>query len=227
MKTCCITWTCERDFSLAMRHLALVPDDWTVVWVVSGVDYEKFKNRVPARVELWRCDFNRGGTLRGNDAIRGMRAVFKVVAQRGFDCIVKLDSDTALFEPRAFSAPIEFCNCDFAYIRRNEEEGSSRLTANGCCYAMSARALARICDNEIFFPNGIPEQFGGHEDLIFSAFLTAYQRDLCFAQINKNSVYMRINRIPAGTAICAHYGYLREEAEALFTAELAAREQRQ
>lgn len=214
MKIAVITYTCSRDTELAARHSEILPGDWKKFWIVESKDAGL---SAPAGTELIVRDFPRGGTLSGAAGIEGMRKVFLEFARAGFDAIVKLDSDTALFRPEAWTAPAEFAGTDFTYIRRWESE--SRLLCNGCAYTVSRRAIERLTP-ERFFPQGIPAKFHGAEDLIFSAFWTAFQRDLTLCQLDKNRVHWKCRPYFGADILAAHYGYLREEASALFARHL-------
>lgn len=216
MKIACITYTCKRDAELATRHAKLLPPQWNKFWIVESKDKSL---SAPAGTEVLVRDFPRGGTLSGAESIEGMRKVFLEFAAAGFDAVVKLDSDTALFRPEAWTAPFEFAGTDFTYIRRWENE--SRLLCNGAAYTISRRAIERLTP-ERFYPGGIPKNFHGAEDLIFSAFWTAFQRDLTLCQLDKNRVHWKIRPYFKSDILAAHYGYLRTSAAKLFEQHLEA-----
>lgn len=200
MQITSITFTCPRDAAKAAAHAALLPTGWRKIWCVESKHAAQIS--APEGVELLVRDFPRGGTLRGDLAVRGMAAVYLELAE-SCDLLVKIDSDTALYRPEAFTAPAELAEVDFVYIRRHEFE--SRLLCNGCCYAVSKRALKRLSH---FYPGEIPKQYKGHEDLIFSSFWTTVERDLTLCQINKTKVFWCTAPYDGVDCICAHYGYM-------------------
>lgn len=218
MKIACLTFTFPRDYEMARRHAITLPPEWQKIWCVESKDETSARAAAPAGTQILVADFPRGESLRRNAAVHGMRRVFQKIIASGFDGIVKLDSDTALFRPRAWSAPLEFAGTDFTYISRWEKE--SRLLANGCAYTLSARAVSRLSD-KLFYPAGIPNQFKGHEDLIFSAWLTAFQRDLTTCRLDKNRVHWKCKAYNGKDILAAHYGYIREIAAQDFQKKLA------
>lgn len=204
MKIICLTFTCARDAERAAFHQKFLPANWRKIWCVESKDADL---PVPAETEKLVRDFPRGGSLRQVEAIRGMRAVFLELANE-CDLLVKLDSDTALFRPEAFTVPAEVADTDFTYIRRHTAE--SRLLANGCCYAVSERALRRLKNFDE--ARDIPPAFGGHEDLIFSAFWTGgivpENRDLTLCQIDKKKVWWSIKTYAGNDIFAGHFGYI-------------------
>ena len=146
MNIACLTYTCSSDAALAARHAAILPATWKKFWIVESKDA---RIAAPAGTEILVRNFPRGGSLSGRECIEGMRKVFLEFAEAGFDAVVKLDSDTALFRPEAWTAPFESAGTDFTYIRRWENE--SRLLANGCAYTVSRRAIERFasCEKKI------------------------------------------------------------------------------
>lgn len=210
MKTYCATFTCRRDAERAAYHARHLPKDWECVWIVESRDADACAHAAPPGTEILVRAFDRGKSLRGNAAVEGMAAVFLELAERReADLVIKLDSDTELFRPEAFTEPARAAGVDFTYIRRLTVEG--RLTANGCCYAMSRRAVLRLRDfsaEKYARPN-----FDGHEDLIFSAFFTTIHKDLTLCQIDKKRwSWCQARRIAADT-YGAHNGYLSPDAD--------------
>ena len=208
MNTVALTFTCTRDAERAAYHQRFLPADWRKVWCVESKDADACRRAAPPGTEILVRDFPRGGTLRGNDAVEGMRKVFLEIPDLfPCDCLVKIDSDTALLRPEAFSAPVEFAYSDFVYIRRLSVE--SRLLANGCCYAMSRKALARLAGG--FPASAFPKNFGGHEDLVFSAFFTIRHKDLALCQISKLRWSWCETPTIAPGVVGAHNGYVSFE----------------
>lgn len=205
--TTCITFTCTKDLIRARFHASALPREWKKLWVVETLPEKENADELCRELENFSCivkAFDRGKTLRGVPAILGMRDVFIYALKSNPECsvFVKLDSDTHLFEPRAFTAPIIFSGADFVYVRRLCVE--SRLLANGCCYAMSARAVERL---EHLSPP-FPKNYSGHEDLVFSAFFTTRQRDLCLCQIPKIRWSWCEHPLISKLSIGAHNGYV-------------------
>lgn len=209
MNIICLTFTFPRDFARAACHQRFLPAAWRKIWCVESADRTAARAAAPAGTEILPRDFPRGKTLRGDDAVEGMRRVFLELAAQ-CELLVKLDSDTALFRPEAWTAPAEAADVDFTYLRRYEAE--SRLLANGCAYAVSRRALLRLKN---FYADGdnIPAGFAGHEDLLFSAFWTALprNRDLTLCQLNKDKFHWCAKPYYGADCLGAHLGYVSQE----------------
>lgn len=205
MKVIALTYTCEKDRERAEFHSQFLPKEWRKIWCVESKDA---KIAAPEGVEILVRDFPRGGTLKTAPALEGMRGVFLELARES-DLVVKIDSDTALFRPRAFTAPAEYADVDFTYVRRLSIE--SRLLCNGCCYAVSKRALHRLAKN--FSPSDFPKTFGGAEDLVFSSFWSIKNKDLTLCQIDKTKWSWAAKPYLAADCFGAHNGYLTQEAD--------------
>lgn len=207
MNIICLTFTCARDAERAAFHQKFLPENWRKIWCVEPKDALL---PVPAGTEKLVRAFPRGASLRQIEAIRGMRNVYLELAEK-CDLLVKLDSDTALFRPEAWTVPAEVADIDFTYIRRHTAE--SRLLANGCCYAVSKRALQRL-KNFDETRDALPA-FGGHEDLIFSAFWTGgivpENRDLTLCQIDKKKVWWSIKAYAGNDIFAGHFGYIPQD----------------
>ena len=204
MKIIALTFTCARDAKRAAFHQKFLPTHWRKIWCVESADKDI---PAPEGTEILVRDFPRGGTLRGNAAIYGMRDVFLELAAE-CDLLVKLDSDTVLFRPQAWTAPFEYAGAAFTYIRRYDAE--SRLLANGCAYAVSRRALLRL--RNFYEESEIPEKMTGHEDLIFSSFWTAFprNRDLTLCQLDKDKFHWCAKPYYGADCLGAHLGYVSE-----------------
>lgn len=213
-----VTFTCKRDFERAKFHAPAFGEREHVVetfWVVESKDVDAAKRTAPPGVRIVVSDFDRGPSLRGEAAVCGMANVFRqIAADTGCDVLIKLDSDTELFDWRTFAFPVIYSACDFVYIRRLNIE--SRLLANGCCYAMSRRAIERLSSLK---PPFAPV-FSGHEDLIFSEFFTCRQRDLTLCQINKMRWSWSESPYIAADCLGAHNGYLSLEEDKRVTQEI-------
>ena len=200
MKITALTFTCRRDAEKAALTAQLLPATWRRVWCVSAADADM---PVPEGTEKLVADFDRGKNLIGEAAVAGMRDVYLRFADDvETDALIKLDSDTALWRPEAFSAPLEFAGVDFVYVRRYFVEG--RLTANGCCYAMSKRALHRLrtldakkeCAGKL-----------GAEDVVFSSFITVKNVDLVYCQLDKARCHWSVAPFVSRSALLSHLGY--------------------
>lgn len=197
----CLTFTFPRDAAKAAMFYPLLPKEWEKVWCVEPKHKEM---PVPAGVKVMVADFPRGGSLKDAAAILGMRAVYETLLKQfpKAKAFIKLDSDTALFRPSAFVAPILESDCDFVFVRRKACEG--RNLANGCCYAMSRKAIERLGR---MYPNGIPSNFNGHEDLVFSSFFTSEETDLVWCGLDKMKVSWSVREYYGADALAGHYGY--------------------
>lgn len=197
----CITFTYPRDAGKAAVFGAMLPKEWRRVWCLESKDAGM---PVPEGVEVLLADFPRGGSLKDAGAIIGMREVYLRLLRdfKNARCFIKLDSDTALYCPRAWTAPILESGADFTFVRRKACEGSG--LANGCCYAMSRAAIERLSR---FYPYGIPAQFRGHEDLIFSAFFTNIETDLQSCSLDKMRVSWSVREYFNADILAGHYGY--------------------
>ena len=210
MKTTSVTFTYPFDAGKAAISAAHLPACWRKVWCVESAHASQIAP--PPGVELLVRDFPRGRTLRGDDAVNGIAAVYRELGA-DCDCLVKVDSDTVVFRPDAFTAPVEFADVDFAYIRRHHFE--SRLLANGCCYAMSRRAIERLAE----FPQSHPANFSGHEDLIFSEFFSCQNKDLTLCQLDKTKVYWHTKQSISPRHFVGHYGYITTDGMRKLVAE--------
>lgn len=215
MDTICLTYTCPKDAAKAALGGAFLPEKWKRVWCLESRHAEM---PVPAGVEKLVEDFPRGGSLRYAPALDGMAKVFSGFAGT-CDCLVKLDSDTVLWQPRAWTAPVEFSATDFVYIRRTYVEG--RLFANGNAYALSRRALSRM-GNFKAKAHAANNRFDGHEDRVFSAFLTTQNVDLTFCQLDKMKCHFRVTPYIAADCLASHYGYITFEEAKSRVAEMCA-----
>ncbi len=209
-KIVCITFTYPADAVRAARNSTLLPKHWKLIWCIEPKHADM---PIPDGVEALVADFPRGGTLRDAAAVYAMAKVYvDMQTKYDADVVIKLDSDTALFQPHAWTKPIMECSADFVYIRRSFAEG--RLLCNGCCYSMGRRAIERL--KLRFYPNGIPAKFNGHEDLVFSSFFNAIEVDLYCSQINKERVYLCVRPYEEADTLAAHMGYI-SQSEALDT----------
>lgn len=197
----CLTYTCPKDAVKAAFTGALVPENWRRVWCLESRHADM---PVPAGVEKIIRDFPRGGSLKGEASLNGMRDVFLEFARddEPTKLLVKLDSDTALYRPEAWVLPYLCADIDFTYIRRHYVEG--RLLCNGCAYALSKKALKRF---ERFSTSRAAARLEGAEDKVFSSFLTLENVDLTLCQIDKTKCFMRVNPYKGADAFCAHVGY--------------------
>jgi hypothetical protein len=201
MKIVCLTFTCPRDAAKAALCGAFLPKAWARVWCVETAHADM---PVPAGVEKLVADFPRGGSLRYAPALDGMAKVFSGFADK-CDCLVKLDSDTVLWRPEAWTSAIEHAGTDFVYIRRNFIEG--RLFANGNAYSLSRRALERMRNFKASV-HAAKNRYDGHEDRVFSAYITTDNVDLVFCQLDKMKCHWRATPYYGADCLCSHYGYI-------------------
>lgn len=204
-----IMYVCKRDILKAFWASQMLPKAKTrITWVVESKDKDL---PVPAGVRLVVRDFPRGGQLRYFEALVGMREVFLEAAEEmgEQDLLVKLDSDTCIFNFKAIVEPFFCAGVDFTYIRRHFNEG--RLLANGCCYAVSKRALLRLRNMPIENFKDKARRFDGHEDLIFSSIWTTENTDLTLCQLDKARCHWNYLNYFGKDCLLAHYGYIKND----------------
>lgn len=215
----CLVYTYEAHAAKTAMAAAFIPKEWEVYYCVDEKDAEM---PIPARGKRIIRNFPRGGQLRYFDALIGMRDVFLefagIMGER--DILVKLDADTMLYRPWAFIAPF-LADVDFTYVRRNFNEG--RFTANGCCYALGKRAIERLrrLPTERF--EELARRWEGHEDKVFSSFITTQNVDLTFCQLDKAKCDWQYCRNRSADTYLFHAGYFKN-AETLEEAARVAKE---
>lgn len=196
--TLVLTFTCPRDALKAEYFGRLSFPGVRRIWCVEP---KHAGMPVPDGVERLVLDFDRGESLRGAAAIDGMATVFRELSAEA-DILIKLDSDTLVLRPEAFTAPIEYSDADVVYIRRHFIEG--RLLMNGNCYALSQRAVARA---GMIDAAEAAKQYDGHEDKIFSSWLLKTNVDLTSCQLPKDKCHWSLAPLCEKGVIAAHYGY--------------------
>lgn len=204
MKICFLTYNFPRDYALAAalhENLRAVYQDAAFIWIVEAKDAGV---PVPARTRVLVRNFNRGGNLRYTECLHGMTAVYRELADE-FDIIVKIDADTFLAEPCAWTDYIADGG-DVAYIPHLQ----NRACGNGCAYALSARAARYFSQISPAEFDARAHQFGGREDMFFTG--NAIGNPMFYAaMIPRNRVsWCDINEQPR-KAIAAHLGYLSEK----------------
>lgn len=199
-----ITYTCKRDLLKAWIMHSTLPKDWFKIWVVSESDSEM---PIPFGVRRVVKKFNRGHGLNLPESVLAMKELYVEIAKEmtDSDLLVKIDSDTVLYRPDAFTAPFRAGSVDFTYIRRHFNEG--RLLCNGCCYAVNKRALERLGRVSDKVWNEVFSKFKG-EDMVFSAIWNVYNTDLMTCQINKKMGYLCCEPYHDKKMIFGHYGYM-------------------
>lgn len=203
MKRAVITFTYKPDLEKAKFSLQFVPKDFDVYWALSKQDINL---EVPERVTKIQLNFK---TLKlcSNEMIYGFRDILlELTANRGYDYVVKLDSDTVIYEPSVITVPMEVFCTDFAYLRRHPSEYHKPI-GNGICYAMSSRGITML--NGVNFDALIKEHHGA-EDHILSDFFTANKYSLV-TQWDKTKVDWCGSKFIDARAIFGHYGYISLE----------------
>lgn len=202
MRICFLTYNFPRDYALANAlhsHLHAHYSDATFIWCIESKDVSV---PVPEGIQPLVRDFNRGGNLRYTEALHAMSRIYAELAEQ-FDIIVKLDADTFLVEPCAWTDYIADGG-DIAYI----PHAKNRATGNGCCYALSSRAARFFSGLSPAEFDARSHQFGGREDMFFTG--NAINNPAFYSSmIPRNRVsWCDLDTQPGRNAIAAHLGYL-------------------
>lgn len=204
MKVAILTFTYPKDAIKASIGLQLIPKEWDVFWALDKKDEDM---PVPERVKKIITEFPRGERLNSNEMIYGFRdLLFDLTKEdgKGYDVVIKLDSDTSIFKPEVFVDPIELGGSDFVYIRRTPNECRIPVS-NGICYSMTRRAVEYL--RNVDFTNLILE-YNGAEDEILSHFFAAYHPWPLISQIDKFLVDWSVQPFGTEKTIAGHYGYV-------------------
>lgn len=137
---CALTFVCAADFERALYFGATIPRDWRRVWIVKSHEKARAEELAsPYGIEVYAADFHRGRNLNGVECLKGMREVYLSFARENPEaCFVKIDSDTALFEPLRVCEPITSGQADFVffeYLYGLRGEHVNRKSGAGPCYA--------------------------------------------------------------------------------------------
>jgi hypothetical protein len=133
-----------------------------------------------------------------------MQETYIDLMEKGYDIVVKMDSDVSLYKPHCFVDPIINSGADFCYVRRTPDECKEGL-CNGSCYAMSKKAISYLKNFDL---TDIAEYRHGHEDLIFSHFFLIKCPFLYISQIDKFLVDWCVLPYKEANAVMGHYGYI-------------------
>ncbi len=202
MKTVCVTFTCERDFEIARLTHEELPAEWNKVWCVSTEDAEKQcaeEGAVPEGVELLVCDFDRGFGLNGRGTAEREAEVFRELSER-YDCVVKKDSDTVLFDACAFAEAIEN-GADYAGIKRYDWRGTP--VCGGAVYAFSKRGAGSLPAE---FDKDKSRRFCNGEDLIISNWFTS-ESGLAVKIFPHTSLCLMGEAPTSKENLAGHYGF--------------------
>ena len=208
MKSCVVCFTYPGDYKKSCRLLK----NWQgkVNDIFFCIESKDADVPLPPWATPLVTDFNRCKTLHGIQAIVGMLNVYEMLAKQGYECIIKNDSDTIVFNHDVFIRPIEL-GTDFAFIKRiygggNDGNGGFKRQCNGCVYSMSKYAIEALVStdsnkfDEAMFRND------RHEDLFFSELLTT-DPNLGVFDINKTKVWWSSLPYRKSDVIAAHFGY--------------------
>ena len=204
MKIAVVIFTFPRDFELAARAADTALTRWgrtgqpkpAVFFAVASSDAPAARAAgLGARGEIIEHSFDAGGTLRYSGALHGMRAVYRGVFARGFDALLKLDSDTLLLRPECFTNPARDSGVGFVGVRRFAADSFELGGApkdrpllnlcNGCAYLFTRDAFAAVDALPPAAIDAAAAQANGHEDLFFSFCATRHD-GIYFSQISKN-----------------------------------------
>lgn len=211
-KIAIVTFTCLRDAGLAAAFQYNVPETYKGYKIDRVWSFESKDAEVPIPDGVIRhVDkglFNkRGYNLKGAQSVAGQAEIYYELAKE-YDYVIKMDSDTVVWDwDRLIGGLVDGKN-DFVYIKRNLNENGP-LRCNGCCYAMSRAIINRMVD----IPSAqwddilINKSANGAEDLFFSQLLTA-QDDYSFMAISKMKVWWCCAPYREADCILAHFGYI-------------------
>lgn len=209
-KLAILIFTFPRDYAVARRALDCALDRWErtglpepdVIFAVHERDAESARKAllpVPAtdpHVRVITHAFDAGGSLRWSEAVHGMRGVFRRVFADAahYDALLKLDSDTRLLRPEAFTSPVRDCGVGFVAVRRYMADSTTLGSApkerpvpnlcNGCAYLLTREAFAAIDAAPPAVWDHALHLARGHEDMTFSHLATNCD-GVFFAQIAK------------------------------------------
>lgn len=201
MRIAVITFTYPKDAGKAAIANSMLPKEWDHFWCIETRDKDM---PFPEGVKPLILDFPRGQHLNVVESIDGMKQAYIMLADMGYDVIIKMDSDVSLFRPQCFVDPIVNSGADFVYVRRTPDECKEGL-CNGSCYAMSKKAVNQLRDQDL---SAIADFREGHEDLIFSHFFLIKCPFLLISQINKFKVDWCVLRYNGADTVMGHYGYI-------------------
>ena len=224
MKNCAVIFTYPGDYQKAVTLTKSIKEHVDDVFFCIESKHKDVP--LPTWATPLIVDFNRCTQLHGSQAIIGIKDVFTKLINLGYDNIIKLDSDTIVFRPEQFIVPLEL-GSDFVYIKRYmmDKNNMHVRRANGCCYALNAKAVNAInnCSAEKF--DAIMFAHDRHEDMVFSAILSD-DVEICIHEVNKAKVWMSIQPYREIDCIAAHFGYcdmqrIKEELEQIIPEQVS------
>ena len=208
MKSCVVCFTYPGDYKKSCRLLK----NWQgkVNDIFFCIESKDANVPLPSWATPLVADFNRCKTLHGIQAIVGMMNVYEMLVKQGYDCIIKNDSDTIVFNHDVFLKPIEL-GTDFAFIKRiygggNDGNGGFKRQCNGCVYSMSKDAVNSLVNTDSDLFDQAMLRNDRHEDLFFSELLTT-NPNLGVFDINKTKVWWSALPYRKSDIIAAHFGY--------------------
>ncbi|MCD8284109.1 MAG: hypothetical protein LUD52_05250 [Opitutae bacterium] len=163
-----LTFTWPQDSGEAAELAKMLPAEWRRRWVVETRHAAAVAGDAAiAGAEVVCDDFNRGSSLRGLDAVRGViRAIAGGFATSpDVEAVVKIDSDAALWDPDALVKPVAEGGAALCGVARGD--GS----VSGACYVVGragAEALRNVSTTELV-QTVIDAR--GHEDCAVSAII--------------------------------------------------------
>lgn len=153
--------------------------------------------------------FDRGRGLSGLACALSMCQIYDKLLN-DFDAVIKLDSDTRLFDIQAF---IE------AFAHKQDIVGALRFPAeasagmfNGCCYGFSRNVKPVLCDYRAVVHTIKDNRLQDYlpEDIFFGV-LFSKVKDLRVMNFPKENCFMSIAPYVGGDCIVAHFGYCSDK----------------
>ncbi len=206
MRSCALVFTYPGDYERAIYCIQPLIDKVDSIFFCIESAHADFP--LPNWITPIIADFNRCTSLHGAEAIFGIKSVYKMLNDQGYDCILKVDSDTMIFRPECFTNPIE-TGADFVFIKRLENpvpEYAAARTANGMAYAIDRAGIACLNSTDSNTFDKIMFQYDRHEDLTFSTILTT-NRFIQVSEIPKFKIYFSVAPYRKSDIIAAHFGH--------------------
>lgn len=205
MKICAVVFTYPGDYLKAARLPQSICD--YVDKVFFCIESKDVHVPIPQWATQLVVDFDRCYQLHGTEAIIGMKRVYKMLVEMGYDAIVKIDSDTVVFRPEQIIKPLEL-GSDYVYIRRimRNKNGAFIRRANGCCYGMSANLINALHKIPSKILDDVMIANDRHEDLVFSNLFTEVV-SANVHDINKLKVWWSAAPYREPDCIIGHFGY--------------------
>lgn len=203
MKIACITFTYPDDGIKAIIGRQLIPKEWDHYWIVEK-RHEYMP--IPEGVKKITTHCNRGTHLNDGEFCKEYFEILKQLKHMGYDIIVKVDSDTALYKPECFVWPIEHCGVDYTYIKQCiiKPEGIDQL-CNGICYGLNSR-IVDCFDYEKKFLDEVITLYKGAEDFVMTRFLSDIKFPVV-CNIDRLLIDWCSKRRTDDKVIAGHYGY--------------------